>query len=146
MYKTLSRVAVISIFGLASSALFAGAALNTLQAQQSTAAAGPCDSANTQMEMNECSQKEFKKADARLNAIYAKLKKALASDKQALGNLRAAQRAWIQYRDLHCSAAQKQFAGGSIAPLILSNCMEETTKHRIDEIKHTYETDARKLE
>jgi uncharacterized protein YecT (DUF1311 family) len=36
----------------------------------------------------------------------------------AVENLKAAQRKWIRYRDLHGSAVRAQFEGGTIAPMM----------------------------
>jgi uncharacterized protein YecT (DUF1311 family) len=93
----------------------------------------PCASANTQMEMNQCSDEEHRKADEHLNAMYKNLLRMLqqAADdakkqkdetltkqaETAIEKLRAAQIAWDQYRALHCDAVKQQFEGGTIAPL-----------------------------
>src|SRR5882724_10893194 len=86
---------------------------------------GPCDKAMSQMEMNTCSGEQYHKADARLNAVYAKALSLFESDlgdakgrndkpqesyeRTALDKLKAAERAWLQYRDLHCDAAGQQY-------------------------------------
>jgi uncharacterized protein YecT (DUF1311 family) len=57
----------------------------------------------------------------------------------AIEKLKAAERAWIQYRDLHCDAAEQQIDGGSMSPMVRAECMRETTEHRIQELKHAYE-------
>ena len=64
----------------------------------------------------------------------------------AVEKLRAAEMAWIHYRDLHCDAVKQQYEGGSIAPLEWSTCMTETANHRIAELKSGYEIGDRKLE
>jgi uncharacterized protein YecT (DUF1311 family) len=107
------------------------------QAQQT---ATPCDQAVTQVDMNTCSADQYKKADARLNAVYAALLKWLKSDKVATEKLIAAEKEWIRYRDLHCDGVMHQSEGGSIAPLMWSSCMEALTKDRVEEIKNGYET------
>lgn len=126
-----------------------------------TAKADPCAEAVSQFEMNECSAAQYKKADARLNRVYGKLVELMEKDlrdaqqqnhedqqkyeRTAIDKLKAAETAWIQYRDLHCDFAEQQYEGGSIRPLIWALCMKETTEHRIEELKHAYGDD-RKLE
>jgi uncharacterized protein YecT (DUF1311 family) len=112
--------------------------------------------------MNQCSAEEYRKADAHLNTVYKSLVRWLEKDAgetqqqnaseqkkaetPAVQKLRAAQRQWIQYRDLHCGAVKAQYEGGSIAAMQWSACMTETTNHRIEELKHGYEMGDRKLE
>lgn len=102
-----------------------------------------CTEAKSQFELNECMGKEYHKADARLNSLYAEIGADLQKnqDKSAIDKLRAAERAWIQYRDLHCDAARNQFAGGTIAPTIWAACMTTVTEHRIEELKDAYPVD-----
>lgn len=127
-----------------------------------TPQANPCDNATTQADMNQCSAEEYRKADAHLNTVYKNLVRLLqkdtgqaqpsSGDEQkkaetlAVQKLRAAQRQWIQYRDLHCRAVKAQYEGGSIAAMQWSACMRETTNHRVEELKHGYQTEDRKLE
>ena len=129
---------------------------------QSSVQKKPCDWARTQQELNECSGEQYRKADARLNALYSKLmgllEKDLAEaqrkndadqknhDETAIQKLKAAERAWIQYRDLHCDAARHQFAGGSMGPMVWADCMAETTEHRVVELKDAYSFGDRQLE
>ena len=100
----------------------------------------PCAQADSQYGMNQCSAKRYHKADARLNSLYAAIRGDLQNeqDKTALTKLTATERAWIQYRDLHCDAAKHQFEGGSIAPMIWAECMEIVTGHRLEELKFAY--------
>jgi len=116
----------------------------------------------TQQEMNQCSGEQYRKADAQLNSVYTKLvhlmEKDLSEDQQrndlqqknfdemAIQKLRAAEKAWIQYRNLHCDAARHQFEPGSMSPMVWADCMTNTTEHRIEEIKDAYELGDRNLE
>jgi uncharacterized protein YecT (DUF1311 family) len=134
-------------------------ARNLSPAQQTTSQKNPCDWAKTQRDMNQCSGEQYRKADTHLNNLYAKvmglLEKDLAKNADdpeqkpynelAIQKLRAAEKSWIQYRDLHCDAARHQFEGGSLSPMIWTDCMTTTTKHRIDDLKNAYGSPARKL-
>lgn len=75
--------------------------------------------ANTQMEINQCAGDEFKRADGELNRVYQALLQARRNDPSATSKTRAAQRAWIAFRDAHMQeafpAANKQ-AYGSMYP------------------------------
>jgi uncharacterized protein YecT (DUF1311 family) len=122
-----------------------GSAQNSKQGTEGTLEKGPCEAAKTQLELNECYGEQFRKADAHLNKIYASLLKQLGSG-TATQKLQAAEKAWIQYRDLHCEAARSEFEGGSISPMVWAQCMAGVTDHRIEELKNVYETGERKLE
>jgi len=135
-------------------------ARNLTPAEQTTSQKNPCDWAKTQQDMNQCSGEQYSKADAHLNSLYAKLMGLLEKDlaknandaeqraynELAIQKLKAAEKAWIQYRDLHCDAARHQFEGGSISPMIWADCMASATEHRIDELKDAYGSPDRKLE
>lgn len=119
-------------------------ALSVAHAQ--SASPDPCAKAVSQVDMDACYSGEYKKADARLNSIYRKALASLQSSKTAVVDLKTAEFAWIKYRDAHCQAAGKQYEGGSIRPMIESQCMQLVTQHRIEEIKQAYENGDIKLE
>jgi uncharacterized protein YecT (DUF1311 family) len=149
-------------------AMFLAILTGTSSAQHSpkiepqAAHANPCDAANTQMEMNQCSADEYKKADAHLNTVYTQLVRVLQKDTghaqqqsggeqrkpetPAIDKLKAAQRQWIRYRDLHCSAVRAQYEGGTVSPMVWTTCMTETTNDRIAELKQGYEIGDVKLD
>ena len=139
--------------------------VTTLTAQKAQKPADlkrPCNEAKTQMELNQCAGEQYRKADARLNAVYRKVLEFMQKDlsdaqnekdadqikynQEAITKLRAAEKAWIAYRDLHCDAARHQNEGGSMSPMIWAFCMEQTTSDRVEELKQAYETGDRKLE
>jgi uncharacterized protein YecT (DUF1311 family) len=125
-----------------------GSAQNSKQSVEEKAQKGPCDTAITQLDLNQCYGEQFRNADAHLNKIYGSLLKRLQSEKSesAIQKLQAAEKVWIRYRDLHCEAARFEFEGGSMNPMVWAQCMAMTTNHRIEEIKAAYETGERKLE
>src|SRR5215467_12437390 len=92
-----------------------------------------CANANTQQEMNQCSEKEHQEAEAMLTALYRQIAADLSrgKDPTALVKLRTAEGAWRRYRDLHCEAARNQFKGGSGSAMIWSDCMTGVTLNRI---------------
>ena len=94
-----------------------------------------CGSSNlTQMDMNACAFQAFQRQDRELNALYGRLGK--QEDAASLKQLQAAQRAWLQFRDLEC-AYETPDAGGSLAPTETADCMAELTKERILDLKRS---------
>jgi uncharacterized protein YecT (DUF1311 family) len=76
---------------------------------------------------------EWKKSDAELNRVYQESLKKLNPEQSAL--LKKAQRAWLTYRDAQCEADYKMFAGGSAAPLALTQCRVTLTQERTETLK-----------
>ncbi len=135
------------MFGLIVVLLFLvipGSGQNSKKAEE-TPQKGPCNAAMTQLDLNQCYGDQFQEADAHLNKIYASLLKQMRGE-TTIQKVRAEEKAWIRYRDLHCEAARSEFEGGSISPMIWAQCMTMTTKHRIEELKAAYEIGDRKLE
>jgi uncharacterized protein YecT (DUF1311 family) len=89
----------------------------------------PCANAQTQVEMNECQGREYKKADAALNAVYKQLM-AKIDDEGERTSLKAAQQAWIKYRDVDCEFESYLNKGGTIYPLVYSGCLTALTQER----------------
>src|SRR5579863_43040 len=103
----------------------------------------PCDSAMTQLELNNCSSDQYRKADGHLNALYRELMNLLEEDMKsaqkekdedqrkysetAIQKLKATEKAWITYRDLQCEAAEFEYEGGSISPMIRATCLTTVT-------------------
>lgn len=90
--------------------------------------------AQTQAEMNAKAAADFQRADARLNAVYAKLRAAL--DEEGRDRLKTAQRAWVAFRDAEAAlAADTEARGGSMAPLVYATAQEELTTARIGQLR-----------
>ena len=107
----------------------------------------PCADVQGQQPMNICSGQRYQQTDARLTVLYRQIADDLQSNNPIAANkLAAAQKAWVQYRDLHCDAAKYQFNGGSISPMIWADCMKLVTDHRIRELKAAYPVDGRERE
>jgi uncharacterized protein YecT (DUF1311 family) len=62
------------------------------------------DKANTQSEMTACASDEAARVDVKLNTTYRALLARVASQPEALAKIKAAQRAWIAYRDAYIDA------------------------------------------
>jgi uncharacterized protein YecT (DUF1311 family) len=105
--------------------------------------AQPLDCANavTQADMNQCAGRGARDADAELNRLWPQLVRQMqASDREADSNgegerrLRAAQRAWIAFRDAQCELAGVEALGGSMETMLVQGCLEEITRRRINEL------------
>ncbi|MFT4180941.1 MAG: lysozyme inhibitor LprI family protein [Rhizobium sp.] len=102
-----------------------------------------CNNAQTQMDMNICSQRDYDKADRALNEQYKKTRAAMiatdadlnADQKGAEKALVKAQRAWVDYRDGQCEAEGFEARGGSMEPMLVSGCKATLTKQRTKELK-----------
>src|SRR5207249_10099933 len=74
--------------------------------------------ANTQGEMNACANKEAARVDAELNDVYRALLSKAESQPEAIAKIKAAERAWIAYRDAYVDAMypakDKQAEYGSV--------------------------------
>ena len=93
----------------------------------------PCADAQSQAEMNICWGKEYKAADAQLNAAYREFTAKLSAEETA--QLKTAQLAWIKFRDANCEFVADQYKGGSIRPMIAAMCLADVTNARTSELK-----------
>ncbi len=106
-----------------------------------------CSKAETQSDMNICSEQDFQKADAALNVQYKKTRAGMQQTdadlegemKGAEAALLAGQRGWIAYRDGECEAEGFQARGGSMEPLLVSSCKATMTRLRTKELKELAE-------
>ena len=100
----------------------------------------PCANAPTTPEMRDCAGKEYKKADDELNRVYRQLI-AKIDDEGRKTALKAAQLAWIKYRDANCDFASYLNRGGTIEPVVRYNCITEMTGARMRNLRAYLEAD-----
>jgi uncharacterized protein YecT (DUF1311 family) len=92
------------------------------------ALAEECANATTQLEMNTCTAQQYQAADKKLNQTYqAAIKRAEAPQRELL---KKAQQAWIALRDADCNFIGSGTEGGSVQPMIISQCLNEKTVER----------------
>jgi uncharacterized protein YecT (DUF1311 family) len=106
-----------------------------------------CDDPQNQADMNACAALDFAEADAELNRVWAR---AIAGARRGdaeldrefdrrpteEARLREAQRAWIIFRDAHCTVQGYQEArGGSMEPLVFEGCRAQLTRERIEQLE-----------
>ncbi len=89
----------------------------------SQALADECASANTQLEMNRCAAAQYRAADKKLNETYQSAIKRAQPPQREL--LQKAQVAWIALRDADCALIRSGTEGGSVQPMIASQCLTD---------------------
>ena len=124
------------ILGLIAAALLAGGQ----PAQRN------CDDPQSQSEMNLCASSDFERADDELNALWPQVIAAIRRADSELGpvqdgrlsgetRLREAQRAWITFRDAHCTVVGYESRGGSMEPMLFNGCRARVTRERIEQLR-----------
>ena len=103
-------------------------------------AAEPCASAQTQSDLDICWAAQAQAADDALNATYKKVVaglRGLGVDPKALVPV---QLAWISARDKTCDFEMSLYEGGSIAPMIYSECVDRMTRARTQRLDGLLDT------
>lgn len=100
----------------------------------------PCwKTAMAQSEMNRCADLDARQADGDMNRVYRELLSKLKSDDNAIKKLRAAQRAWLAFRDAHLQelypARDKQAEYGSMFPMCYAQVATAMTKERTVQLR-----------
>jgi uncharacterized protein YecT (DUF1311 family) len=82
------------------------------------------EKAKTQAEMNECASNELARVETQMDDSYNSLLSKTASQPEALAKIKAAQKAWLVYRDAYIAAIDpaknKQAEYGSMYPMKVS--------------------------
>jgi len=92
-----------------------------------------CADSATQFEMNRCAERKHQQVDAQLNMVYQQLMK--ESDATEKTKLKAAQFAWIKFRDAHCAYVSAGDEGGSIYQMVLAFCLADATSSRVKQLQ-----------
>ena len=99
-------------------------------------ATNPCASSQTQADLDICWGNRAKQADVQLNAAYKKA----GADLRKMGVdpsvLVPVQLAWISARDKTCDFEESMNAGGTIAPMMYSECVDRMTRARTARIQN----------
>lgn len=91
-----------------------------------------CPDGYTQRDMNACAADAWALADSILNDTYQQVIRTLGPER--VGPLRAAQRAWIRFRDAECAFQASRFGGGSMAPMTEALCRAALTHRRTEDL------------
>jgi uncharacterized protein YecT (DUF1311 family) len=92
-----------------------------------------CPKAVTTSAMRACENARYDAAEHELNTAYQSLLQHLDSGQKQ--KLRAAQRAWIRFRDANAEFQSSLVQGGTLAPLIKIGSLTEMTSARASELK-----------
>jgi uncharacterized protein YecT (DUF1311 family) len=82
--------------------------------------------------VNYCAQQSYAESDRALNEAYQTLSGRLTASSKAA--LTEAQLAWLEYRDRHCEFATREAVGGTGYEGYRSNCLEDLTRQRTEEL------------
>lgn len=110
------------------------------------AAQADCRNPQAQQDMNRCAALDYQRADAALNAQWRLTQTAMQEMDRNSGpvtdgrpthaaQLLTAQRAWIAYRDAHCTSVGFEMRGGSAEPLLVAGCKTRLTRERTQQLK-----------
>jgi len=92
-----------------------------------------------QPELNTCATDEAARADADLNRAYRALLSKAAGQPEAVAKIKAAEKAWIAYRDAYLEAAypapDKQVEYGSIYPMEAALLRAQLTRRQVAALK-----------
>ena len=105
-----------------------------------------CEDPQYQAEMNLCAVRDFETQDAELNRVWREvIAAARAADREIDREydnrpteeemLRQAQRAWITFRDAHCTVeGYREARGGSMETMVYEGCRARLTEERIGQL------------
>lgn len=105
-------------------------------AQHMNAGDAPCRGPASTYEQTRCFVSASKAADQLLNRTYSRIMEVMSPDEQ--NDLQRAQRLWLKFRDVNCSAERNLYGSGTAAPMAFAACMEADTRQRADELKTMY--------
>ena len=88
----------------------------------------------TQMGLDQCAGAAYKKTDAQLNKIYGQITARLKDAPDTKAQLVTAQKAWIAFRDAECKFLAGNAEGGSIYPMLVTQCRADLTQKRVDDL------------
>jgi uncharacterized protein YecT (DUF1311 family) len=93
----------------------------------------------TQLELNSCASDEAKRVDDELNRVYKLLLSTVADDTVATAKIKAAQRAWIAYRNAYIDAMypaeDKRLEYGSVFPMEEALLRAKLTRQQTDALR-----------
>lgn len=97
------------------------------------------DTAMTQLELNDCAGEQLAAADAELNRVYKAILEKYKNDPLFVEKLRAAQRAWLAFRDAEIEAkyphAGEAHYYGSIFPMCDQLYRAQLTQERVKTLR-----------
>jgi len=109
-----------------------------------------CADPQYQAEMNRCAYLDFQAADRELNQLWpqmiaaarradAEIDRSYDQAPTSEAALRGAQRAWITFRDEHCTYEGHEARGGSMETMLYEGCRATLTRQRITQLRELLE-------
>ncbi len=92
-----------------------------------------CGSATTTPEINQCTSRQARLADRKLNQAYQQLRPKLSS--KQMQRLTQAQLNWIKFRDTTCEYELGEWEGGTGASSAYSSCLARVTEQRTADLQ-----------
>ncbi len=123
------RVAFVTAAVLAAMVTAGGAQQPPKAAPKAPPKSDPCANAMTQADMTACSGKALEQANATLAKVYDALLKDLDADHKPI--LQKAEAAWETFRTAECELQGSQNLGGSIYPMVVSDCGTTMANQRV---------------
>lgn len=99
-----------------------------------------CNPAGNQAELNQCALEDYQAADKKLNNTWKALMAKFKADKTATSKLKAAQKAWIVFRDTEIEAMfacdnQAMNCWGSMEPMLRYGELTALTQARTERLQ-----------
>ena len=128
-----ATIATVTLFNLAIPVATIASPISDFSVQ--VAQQPNCSNPQTQGEMNACAGIAYRNADRRLNQVYQQLLPKLSAARRQ--QLVTAQQAWIRFRDASCTFERSGFEGGTMAPMVQSNCLARVTEQRVKDLQNS---------
>lgn len=110
-----------------------GAPVLRFKADAASGTSQDCAAPTTQADMNRCAHEDFLAATAEYSAAYKAVSDALPTLRRNL--FRSAQTAWVRYRTAFCNFESSGAQGGSVQPMVKSQCDARMTRERTAELR-----------
>jgi uncharacterized protein YecT (DUF1311 family) len=92
-----------------------------------------CKEAVSTAEMRTCANERYQAADGELNRVYRQLASQLSDQRRA--KLKAAQKAWIAFRDKNAAFVASVVEDGTMYPIVEVMELTATTKQRTEQLR-----------
>ena len=97
------------------------------------AAPADCADAVSTAEMRSCANARYQEADAELNRVYRQLMSGLSLPGRE--QLKAAQQAWLGFRDKNAAFVAAMAGEGTMVPLVETAELTTVTRQRVEQLK-----------
>lgn len=92
-----------------------------------------CTEAHSTAEMRSCANARYQAADAELNRVYRQLMNGISQPGRE--QLKAAQQAWLGFRDKNAAFVAAMAGEGTMAPLVEIAELTTLTRQRVEQLK-----------